>query len=61
MLDNNYNERYDSIRDDSDKMAKAYGYDLSKYNIGKTKARLLLRNAVKPEDGKLIFDTLTEQ
>lgn len=49
---------YTEIRDDVHAMEKAYGYDLSKY-AGTTEIRKCLRNAVKPEDGKFIFEQVT--
>ena len=49
---------YSDIRDDVHAMEKAYGYDLSKYS-GTTEIRKVLRNAVKPEDGKYIFEQVT--
>lgn len=49
---------YNDIRDDTHAMEKAYGYDLSKYT-GTTEIRKCLRNAVKPEDGKFIFEQVT--
>lgn len=49
---------YSDIRDDVHAMEKAYGYDLSKYS-GTAEIRKVLRNAVKPEDGKYIFEKVT--
>lgn len=53
QLPNNYT----SIRDDIKAMQKAYGFDLSKYK-DKTEIRKVLRNCVKPEIGKYIFEQL---
>lgn len=49
---------YTDIRDDVHAMEKAYGYDLSKY-ARTVEVRKVLRNAVKPEDGKYIFEQIT--
>lgn len=46
---------YTDIRDNSQAMEKAYGFDLSKYK-GTTEMRKTLRNCVKPEVGKFIFE-----
>lgn len=45
-------------RDDIHAMEKAYGYDLSDFT-GTTDIRKCLRNAVKPQDGKYIFEQIT--
>lgn len=49
---------YTEIRDDVHEMEKVYGYDLSKYSR-QVEIRKVLRNAVKPEDGKYIFEKIT--
>ena len=49
---------YNSIRNNTKAMEKAYGFDLSKYK-GKTEIRKVLRNCVKPEVGKFIFEQIT--
>lgn len=51
---------YTDIRDDVHAMQKQYGLDLSKYRK-KVDIRLVLRNMVKPADGKFIFDALTKK
>lgn len=55
----NTDDAYTEIRDDIHAMEKEYGYDLSKYR-GTTDIRKTLRNAVKPEDGKYIFEQITK-
>lgn len=52
---------YTNIRDRSDNLEKEYGLDLSKYRRKKVDIRLVLRNMVKPADGKFIFDALTKK
>lgn len=52
---------YTNIRDRSDNLEKEYGLDLSKYKRKKVDIRLVLRNMVKPADGKFIFDALTKK
>lgn len=49
---------YTDIRNDVHAMEKAYGYDLSKY-ARTVEVIKVLRNAVKPEDGKYIFEQIT--
>lgn len=51
-------DNYTAIRDDIKAMEKAYGFDLSKYK-GTTEIRKVLRNCVKPEIGKYIFEQIT--
>ena len=50
---------YTKIRDKSSDMEKEYGLDLSAF-YGTTDIRTVLRNMVKPQDGKYIFDELTK-
>lgn len=50
---------YTGIRDDVQAMEKAYGLDLKQF-YGTTDIRKCLRNMVKPEDGKFIFESLTK-
>jgi len=50
---------YNEIRDKTEDMEKAYGYDLKKYK-GTVEIRKCLRNAVKPEDGKYILESILE-
>lgn len=52
---------YTNIRDRSDNLEKEYGLDLSKYRRKKVDIRLVLRNMVKPADGKFIFDALIKK
>lgn len=51
---------YTDIRDKTGDMEKEYGLDLSQFR-GTTNIRTCLRNMVKPEDGKFIFEQLTKQ
>lgn len=51
---------YTSIRDDIKAMQRTYGFDLSKYK-GKTEIRKVLRNCVKPEIGKYIFEQIMKE
>ena len=41
------------------KMEMAYGYDLSEYKLDTKLKRKILRNCVKPEIGKYIFEQIT--
>lgn len=50
---------YTDIRDKTSDMEKEYGLDLSQF-WGTTNIRTCLRNMVKPEDGKFIFEQLTK-
>lgn len=50
---------YTEIRDDVHAMEKFYGLDLKEF-YGTTDIRKCLRNMVKPEDGKFIFEQLTK-
>lgn len=50
---------YTDIRDDVHAMEKFYGLDLKQF-YGTTDIRKCLRNMVKPEDGKFIFECLTK-
>lgn len=50
---------YTDIRDRTCDMEKEYGLDLSQFR-GTTNIRTCLRNMVKPEDGKFIFEQLTK-
>ena len=50
---------YTDIRDDVRAMEKFYGLDLKQF-YGTTDIRKCLRNMVKPEDGKFIFEALTK-
>lgn len=50
---------YTDIRDKTGDMEKEYGLDLSQFR-GTTNIRTCLRNMVKPEDGKFIFEQLTK-
>lgn len=52
---------YTNIRDRSDNLEKEYCLDLSKYKRKKVDIRLVLRNMVKPADGKFILDALTKK
>lgn len=52
---------YTSIRDNTKAMEKVYGFDLSKYKIDSKLKRTILRNCVKPEVGKFIFEETTKQ
>lgn len=49
---------YTDVRDRSGDMGKLYNLDLSQFR-GTTDIRKCLRNMVKPEDGKYIFNQLT--
>lgn len=51
---------YTDIRDDVHAMEKFYGLDLKKF-YKTTDIRKCLRNMVKPEDGKFIFEQLTKK
>lgn len=51
---------YDEVRNKISDMEKLYGLDLSRFK-GTTDIRKCLRNMVKPQDGKFIFDELTKQ
>lgn len=42
------------------KMENAYGFDLSKYKLNYKFKRKILRNCVKPEIGKYIFDSFLQ-
>lgn len=54
-----FNDRaYTEIRDNNKSMEEMYGFDLSKYK-GTTEIRKVLRNCVKPEAGKYIFEKVT--
>lgn len=50
---------YTDIRDDVHAMEREYGLDLKQF-YGTTDIRKCLRNMVKPEDGKYIFEALTK-
>lgn len=58
MVPDHSDHVYTNIRDRSCDMEKEYGLDLSKFR-GTTDIRKCLRNMVKPEDGKYIFEKLT--
>ena len=49
---------YTTIRNKTGDMEKEYGLDLSQF-YGTTNIRTCLRNMVKPQDGKYIFEQLT--
>lgn len=51
---------YDEVRNKISDMEKLYGLDLSPFK-GTTDIRKCLRNMVKPQDGKFVFDELTKQ
>lgn len=59
ILTGSFNNRiYTEIRDNISKMEKEYGFDLSPYK--KTvEIKKVLRNCVRPEVGKYIFEKLT--
>ncbi len=57
ILTSQFNNEYTSIRDNSQKMAETYGFDLSKFK--NVEVRKVLRNCVVPEIGKYIFEKIT--
>ena len=50
---------YDSIRDNNKAMAEAYGFDIDFLKRFDVDVRKILRNCVKPEIGKYIFEKVT--
>lgn len=56
-----FNDGYTSIRDDAQAMADAYGYDMDILKNCGVECRLVLRNLVVPEIGKMIFDALMKE
>ena len=59
MVPDHSDHTYTDIRDRADNMEKEYGLDLSQFR-GTTDIRKCLRNMVKPQDGKFIFEQLTQ-
>lgn len=57
ILTTQFLNEYDSMRDNSYKMAEAYGFDLKAFKG--VNRRQVLRNCVAPKIGKYIFDSLT--
>ena len=57
MAQEHTDKTFTDIRDDIGEMEKEYGFDLSEFK-GTTDLRKCLRNAVKPEDGKYIFERI---
>lgn len=49
---------FTAIRDKTKEMERLYGFDLSKFKINAKLKRTILRNCVKPEIGKYIFDAI---
>jgi DNA (cytosine-5)-methyltransferase 1 len=58
LCPDHHDSTYTDIRDRTGDMEKEYGLDLSRFR-GTCNIRTVLRNMVKPEDGKFVFDALT--
>jgi len=55
------NATFTALRDNNRKLSKLYGFDLSSYKIDAKLKRTILRNCVKPEIGKYIFEQITKE
>jgi DNA (cytosine-5)-methyltransferase 1 len=53
-LCNGYHQEDDKMQ--CERLAREFGYDLSKYDLTTMKARTMLRNCVNPKTGKHIYD-----
>jgi DNA (cytosine-5)-methyltransferase 1 len=49
---------FTNVKDKNKKMEKIFGFDLSSYKIKSNLKRKILRNCVKPEIGKYIFEQI---
>lgn len=61
ILVNQFNDNYSSMRDNPKAMSEAYGYDLEFLKSCNVECRIVLRNLVVPEIGKIIFEKIVEE
>lgn len=54
------NATFTVLKDSNSEMAKFYGFNLKEFNINSKLKRTVLRNCVKPEIGKYIFEQIAK-